>query len=140
MDIDRSMVADVPLIAVSGEADHSSRMLLAALFEELLLSQDGSPALLVDLADCIYMDGGAMSVLLLASERLPEGRWLGLVAPSDNILRLFRVVGLDRAERVRVFPSTSEAATVLAAAPKRPASHPPEESTTYKPAKLCGPA
>ena len=53
--------SDVSVLKVSGDVDHLTAPALEEILEETLAG--GGTHLLVDLADCSYLDGGGLSVL-----------------------------------------------------------------------------
>ena len=82
-------------VAVSGELDlYTAPQLEQAL---AVAAEDGARGLLVDLAECEFIDSTALGALLDAHRRLGAGdRRLTVVAPDPQIRRVFELTGLDR--------------------------------------------
>jgi anti-anti-sigma factor len=72
-------------------------------------------SLLLDLADCPYLDSGGLSVLLYAVREVQGTGWLGVVAPSRNLVRLFEISGLAVTPDFRLFVDLDEAPAALEA-------------------------
>jgi anti-sigma B factor antagonist len=61
------------------------------------LQQDGTTAIVIDLAAVTYIDSAALGVILAAQHRLRDaGGWLAVAAATDPVTRMFRVTGLTR--------------------------------------------
>jgi anti-anti-sigma factor len=101
----------IPLLKVTGDVDHLSSVTLEKYVQESLHA-DGLH-LLVDLAECEYMDSGGVSVLLYAALEVRAKGWIGLIAPSPNLLRVFEITGLTVNPDVRLFADIKEAADAL---------------------------
>jgi anti-sigma B factor antagonist len=83
------------VLEVVGEVDLSSAPLLRARIEELL--HLGSRRLVVDLRGVGFMDSSGLSVLVASMKRMKEaGGELTVACPSESILKVFTVTGLDR--------------------------------------------
>ena len=88
------------MLQVVGEVDLSSAPLLRARIEELL--HLGSRRLVVDLRGVGFMDSSGLSVLVASMKRMREaGGGLTVVSPSESILKVFTVTGLDRLFAIR---------------------------------------
>jgi anti-sigma B factor antagonist len=98
------------LVVVHGELD-----LFTApdLREQLRVQIDRRPArLVVDLADCSFVDASGCHALLTASRRLAgHGGRLAIVNTNPAIARVFAVMGLD--ELFPVVPTRAEAVAAL---------------------------
>lgn len=109
MELSQSRVGQVPVIEVRGEVDHSSSRLLGDVSNQAL--GEGNQILL-DLKECPYMDSGGIAVLLsLLLKVRPEG-WLGVIAASPDLLRIFSLVGLTTDKSFRSFDTRDEATQI----------------------------
>jgi hypothetical protein len=54
------------------------------------------------------MDSGGIAVLLTLLLRVRQRGWLGVIAPSPHLLRIFEIVGLTADADFRVFWSEAE--------------------------------
>lgn len=88
-------VNGVVSVAVRGELDlYTAPQLERAL---ALAAEDGALGLLVDLAECAFIDSTALGALVDAHRRLGTvDRRLAVVAPDRQIRRVFELTGLDR--------------------------------------------
>ena len=100
-------LAGVPLLTVTGEVDHLPAPALERSVQTAFLIN--GMRLLVDLAGCQYLDSGGLSVFLYALREVKGKGWLGVIAPSGNLLRLFEITGLTADPDFRVFASSEEA-------------------------------
>ncbi len=111
MEVLESSLSGLPVLKVTGDLDH----LTAPAFEQSVqeaLRANGMH-LLLDLAGCPYLDSGGLSVLLYAVREVRGKGWLGVIAPSGNLLRLFEITGLTDDPDFRVFSSSREAAAAV---------------------------
>ena len=111
MEVLASDLLGVPVLKVTGDLDHLTAPALEKAVGDAL-SADGM-RLLVDLADCPYLDSGGLSVLLFTLREVREKGWIGVIAPNANLLRLFEITGLAAAPDFRVFSSCQEAMVAL---------------------------
>jgi anti-sigma B factor antagonist len=92
---DHEIDGDTHVIDVDGQIDLYS----APEFKERTLGviEQGKKRVVVDLSGVTFMDSTGLSVLVGALKRLRllDGR-LTIVAPDDDIRRIFEVTGLDR--------------------------------------------
>lgn len=98
---------DVPVVSVTGELDLAS----APVLEEPLLSlcDASGGAVIVDLANCGYIDLRGLRVLLAAQERLERSKQpLVLVIGKPTLLRVFQVARVDTL--FHIYPSLHAAA------------------------------
>ena len=91
----------VPLLSLAGDFDHNSVSSFSEEAEEAL-GKDGS-RLLLQLTDCPYIDSGGIGCLLSSLRRVRDQGWLGVIAPSPDVLRLLQIVGLTIDPSFRVF-------------------------------------
>lgn len=101
----------VPLLSLAGDFDHASVSSFGEEAEEAL-GKDGS-RLLLQLTDCPYIDSGGISCLLSSLRRVCDHGWLGVIAPSPDVLRLLQIVGLTIDPSFRVFSGLDEVQTYL---------------------------
>jgi anti-anti-sigma factor len=108
MELLDSDLCGVPCLRVTGEVDHESAPTLDRSIDRLLGS-DGAHVFL-DLAECPYVDSGGLSVLLLTLRRVQaKGGWMGVVAPGEDLRRLFEIAGLRAAPGFLIFATPEEA-------------------------------
>ena len=112
MRVFESALAGVPVLRPTGEVDHSNAPILEESVQKALRANGGR--LLLDFTDCPYLDSGGLSVLLYAVREMREKGWLGVIAPTPNVLRLFEIVGLVAAPYFRVFSDFDQATEALA--------------------------
>jgi anti-sigma B factor antagonist len=87
---------DARVVAIAGELD----MYTAPPFEEQILDalDNGTARIVVDLSGCEFLDSTALGILVKARKRLGDQKQrLVLVATDHNIVKIFRITGLDRA-------------------------------------------
>jgi len=106
-----SHLVQAPLIVIDGECDHGGAGALRAAVEEALSAD--TRVVLIDLEKCTYIDSGGISVLLGAARTLRDRGWLGVLAPNDNVRRLFEIVGLTVDTSFRVFDHREDASRAL---------------------------
>ena len=107
-----SALSGVPVLRPTGEVDHSNAPVLEESVQKALRASGGH--ILLDLTECPYLDSGGLSVLLDAVREVREKGWLGVIAPTPNVLRLFEIVGLVAAPDFRVFSNSHQAIEALA--------------------------
>ena len=99
----------VPVVSVMGELDLAT----APVLEEALLglSDGAAGAVIVDLAQCCFIDLRGLRVLLAARERLERAdRPLALVVRNSSLLRIFEITRVEGL--FEVYPSLAAATTV----------------------------
>ncbi len=111
MEIVRTNLSGIPLLEVTGDIDHLSAPALETAIQQAL-GMD-RVYLLLDLEKCRYVDSGGLSVLLFACRQVRDEGWIGVIAPSSNLLRLFEIVGVTSARGFRIFSSSEEAMIAL---------------------------
>jgi anti-anti-sigma factor len=77
-----------PIVAVSGEVDHSSASRLAEALEEA----GSGRILLLDFGGLQYIDSGGLSVILRRMARLRPNGWVGIINASPNVMTLLSIV------------------------------------------------
>jgi anti-sigma B factor antagonist len=99
----------VAVIRVTGDLDLSTVSAFDAELEQLLTAEH----LVVELADCTFIDSSALRALVRAQKLVAgSGGTLALVAPSQPARRVLEIATLDRF--VPVFGTVGEAVTSLA--------------------------
>lgn len=111
MTVTSTQIAGLPMVTLHGEVDHHSADILHAAVITPLTEPGRPRALLIDLSECRYIDSTALSAFLTATQLLPAEGMLGLIAPSENIRRLFHLTGLDTHHKVKIFQNREEALT-----------------------------
>jgi anti-anti-sigma factor len=96
----------VPLLSLAGDFDHSSLSVFKNKADEAL-GTEGS-RLLIQLTDCTYIDSGGVSSLLTLLHRVRIRGWLGVIAPTPEVLRLLQMVGLTIDPNFRVFSNLDD--------------------------------
>jgi len=111
MQLANSQLGQAPMITVDGECDHANTEALRTAVAEALAAD--TDAVLIDLEKCTYIDSGGISILLGAVRRMRGRGWLGVLAPNENIRRLFKIVGLTVDPGFRIFADRDEASQAL---------------------------
>lgn len=92
--ISRTTAGNVPIVAVSGEADVYSAPALKDKITELIGA--GEHTLIVDLSNVTFLDSTGLGVLVEARTATAEaGGLLPLVCSQQRVLKLFTITGLD---------------------------------------------
>ncbi len=112
MEITRSSVSSVPLLRVVGDIDHFSSLALDDALQDALSL--GGSYILLDLAECPYLDSGGLGVIFTVLRKVRAKGWLGFVGCSSDLLRLFTIAGLTADREFRVFANLDEASAALA--------------------------
>lgn len=111
MQIREDSLCGVPVLAITGDVDHSTAPDLDRAVQETLRPDD--PRLIVDLSSCRYIDSGGLAVFLYLVRRIRPHGWLGVIGADRNLHRLFEIVGLIQEPGFRMFAGAEEAAAVL---------------------------
>jgi anti-anti-sigma factor len=99
----------VKVVHVTGDLDLST----VPAFDAELEQSAGARHLVIELADCTFIDSSALRALVRAQKRtIEEGGTLAIVAPSQPARRVLEVASLDRF--VPVFGTVAEAVTSFA--------------------------
>jgi anti-sigma B factor antagonist len=98
LNISTSRQHDVCLVAVDGEVDvYTSPSLKQSL---IAATEGGCTTVIVDMDNVSFIDSSGLGVLVGALRRSREASGeLRLVVSRDNLVKIFRITGLDR-----VFP------------------------------------
>jgi anti-sigma B factor antagonist len=105
----------VRLIEVHGELDLSTALQLEEPLEDAVREPDG--AVLIDLADCQFIDSTGIALIVRAWQRVDAGAGNGgkgglvLCCQNEQVRRVLEVTGLEHS--LRVFETRDEAAAAL---------------------------
>ncbi|MFJ8802799.1 STAS domain-containing protein [Streptomyces sp. NPDC102487] len=90
---DHHQVTDIRVVSLSGELDADS----AEEFLRAVRPDDaGTSWTVLDLSAVTFMDSSAVNVLVAARRDVTAaGGWIRLAAPTDPVLRVIEIVGLD---------------------------------------------
>jgi anti-anti-sigma factor len=113
MKVRESAIKSVPLLAVDGDLDHSSKQAVLDVIDGIFRGPYPPQSLLFDLSECAFVDSGGLSVLLSTLTRLPAEGWLGLIGVASGPGRVLTYTGFLNLERVRFFSSLEEAEASL---------------------------
>ena len=104
---------DVYVVRVAGEVDMSHE---EELRSELRAAVEADTSgIVVDLTECEFIDSSAIRALLLSREEQNPDQGAGsfaVAASSEQIIRIFSVMGLDQVLPIK--PTVEEAAAALA--------------------------
>ena len=114
MKVSEGAIGSVPLIAVDGDLDHSSKQAVLDVIDGIFRGPYPPQSLLLDLSECAFVDSGGLSVLLSTLGRLPAEGWLGLIGVASGPSRVLTYTGFLDLEKVRFFSSLEEAEASLA--------------------------
>ncbi len=120
MDIRQELLGGVPVIHVQGDLDHAGAPALEKAFRVHLNA--GNHRVLLDLAECPYVDSGGLAAMITMAGELRDDGLLAIVAPNVSIRRLLDVVGLYEHRRCAIFKGEPEALNSLALVPEGPYS------------------
>jgi anti-anti-sigma factor len=101
----------IPLLSLAGDLDHSGLALFTAEAGKAL-GGDGT-RLLLQLTDTVYIDSGGVSSLLAILHRVRHKGWLGVIAPSPDVLRVLQMVGMTIDPSFRVFSDLDDVENFL---------------------------
>ncbi|MET7683405.1 STAS domain-containing protein [Streptomyces sp. NPDC005423] len=97
----------IRVLTLAGEIDHHT---CDRLTQALELSGAARPRIVIDLRQVTFMDSSGLNVLILAYQGVTAADgWLRLAAPTDAVLRLLQLVGVDKLIECR--PTLQEALT-----------------------------
>jgi anti-anti-sigma factor len=111
MEVLETSLSGIPLLQVVGDVDHYTSRLLDAAAHEAFAHDGGR--LIFDFSGCPYLDSGGVGVLLSLIKTVRDIGWVGVIGASQNLLRVFEIVGLLSEPRFRVFANEMEASAVL---------------------------
>ncbi len=111
MQIRGDSLCGVPVLAITGDVDHSTASDLDSAVRHAFQPDD--PRILLDLSSCRYIDSGGLAVFLYLVRRIRSQGWLGVIGADQNLSRLFEIVGLIQEPGFRMFTGAEEAAAAL---------------------------
>lgn len=115
LDITGSDEGDFTVLRLVGDVDVSSAGRLRDALARLITDTSGK--VLVDLTDVPFLDSTGIGVLVARlKQQRGNGGELALVAPSERLLRGFRITGLDRVFQIYQSVADAVAADNAAAA------------------------
>jgi anti-sigma B factor antagonist len=112
MEICGDSLHGVPLLAITGDVDHSTALELDRAIRQNLKSDDSR--LLVDLSGCRYIDSGGLAVFLYLVREIRTEGWLGVIGADRNLNRLFQIVGLTQEPAFHMLADADHAAVLAA--------------------------
>jgi anti-sigma B factor antagonist len=115
MEIRGDSLHGVPLLAITGDVDHSTAPEFDRAIRQNLNPED--PRLLVDLSGCCYIDSGGLAVFLYLVREIRTEGWLGVIGADRNLKRLFQIVGLAQEPAFHMFADADGAAALVAEGP-----------------------
>ncbi|MFF1519895.1 STAS domain-containing protein [Streptomyces sp. NPDC058305] len=102
---DHDQVSGIRVVSLSGELDADSA---EELRRAVRPDQAGPSWTVLDLSAVTFMDSSAVNVLVAARRDVTAGGgWIRLAAPTDAVLRVIEIVGLDTI--FECFPTRDEA-------------------------------
>jgi anti-anti-sigma factor len=102
----------LPIFRLSGDIDHASAPALYAALEEQLPETIDS-GLFLNLADVPYVDSAGLGVLSKLLARCSENGWIGVIAPSKGVFRLFEIAGITTRQSLVILKDEEEALQYL---------------------------
>lgn len=119
MEITEQVLAGAPLFAIEGELDRSSMPDLEKVVVARLRS--GNTRLLLDLAQCSFIDSSGLGLIMSVTEQLHDCGLLGVVGANSSIQRLFEIAGVSGRPSLFMFEDQSQALSYLESlAPPQP--------------------
>jgi anti-anti-sigma factor len=112
VEVELSSLRGTPLLRFQGEIGNESRPRLRLALEAAL--RQGTERLLLDLSAVPYIDGGCLGLIGVMFEDVAELRWLGIIGANAHIERLFWVMGFEKDDALRFFPTPEDAKMHLA--------------------------
>ncbi len=113
METREGRIGEVNVLQLSGDLDYADT---DGLLDRANVLFEQADRLVFDFTHLTYIDSGGAAVVYLLLERIPHGngRWIGVLNPSPNVLRVLDLAGLLVQPGFRVFRSREE--VVLATA------------------------
>ncbi|MGA5120900.1 STAS domain-containing protein [Streptomyces pseudogriseolus] len=95
----------IRVLTLTGEIDHHTG-------DQLRRALDGAgatePRIVIDMRQVTFMDSTGINILIAAYRAVTKvGGWLRLAAPTDSVMRVLQLVGLD--DIIECHPSLHEA-------------------------------
>ncbi|CAL9336697.1 STAS domain-containing protein [Streptomyces griseomycini] len=97
----------IRVLTLAGELDHHTG---DQLRQALDVTGTARPRIVIDLGQVTFMDSSGINVLIAAYQNVTQaGGWLRLAAPTDSVLRVLQLVGVD--DLVECHPTLRQALT-----------------------------
>ncbi|MEV8031445.1 STAS domain-containing protein [Streptomyces sp. NPDC086182] len=105
LSINRTIIADIRVLVLSGEIDADNVGLLS---QALQIDDNGPVQLVIDLGAVTFMDSSAISALAAARrDATSAGGWIRVAALTAPVQRVVEIVGLDTI--IPCYPTLSQA-------------------------------
>lgn len=99
--LDKSLHQGVDVISISGEVDLYTASALKEMIYEVL--DTGVSNIILDMTGLDFMDSSGLGVLVGTLKRVRSaGGSLWLICDRDNLLKIFRLTGLDKVFTIHV--------------------------------------
>jgi stage II sporulation protein AA (anti-sigma F factor antagonist) len=83
----------IRVLTVAGEIDHHTGDQLRRALD---VTGAARPRIVIDMRQITFMDSTGINILIAAYQAVTEaGGWLRLAAPTDSVLRVLQLVGID---------------------------------------------
>ncbi|MFF8293583.1 STAS domain-containing protein [Streptomyces sp. NPDC016309] len=83
----------VRVLTLAGEIDHHTGDQLRRALE---VTDTARPRIVIDMRQVTFMDSTGINILIAAYQSVTKvGGWLRLAAPTDSVLRVLQLVGVD---------------------------------------------
>ncbi|MFF3312985.1 STAS domain-containing protein [Streptomyces sp. NPDC002952] len=83
----------IRVLMLTGEIDHHTG---GQLRRALDVTDTARPRVVIDMRQVTFMDSSGINILITAYQAVTEaGGWLRLAAPTDSVLRVLQMVGVD---------------------------------------------
>ncbi|MGW8062429.1 STAS domain-containing protein [Streptomyces ziwulingensis] len=84
----------VRVLTLAGEVDHHT---VGRFRRDLDVTGTVRPRIVIDMRQVTFMDSSGLNVLIAAHQDVAAaGGWLRLAGPTDTVLRVLRLVGVDQ--------------------------------------------
>jgi stage II sporulation protein AA (anti-sigma F factor antagonist) len=95
----------IRVLTLAGEIDHHTG---DQLHRALDVTDTARPRIVIDMRQVTFMDSSGINILIAAYRSVTEaGGWLRLTAPTDSVLRVLQLVGVD--DIIKCHPTLREA-------------------------------
>ncbi|MFG2359020.1 STAS domain-containing protein [Streptomyces sp. NPDC048521] len=96
----------IRMLSLAGEIDHHT----CDQLRQALEVPDDKPRIVIDLRRVTFMDSSGINVLIASYQAVTQaGGWLRLAAPTDSVLRVLQLVGVD--DLIECHPTVRQALT-----------------------------
>lgn len=83
----------VRVLTLAGEIDHHTGDQLRRALD---VTDPARPRIVIDMRQVTFMDSTGINILIAAYQSVTKvGGWLRLAAPTDSVLRVLQLVGVD---------------------------------------------